>query len=418
MANIKRANTSGVTKSGTAISDVPDAPTIGTATAVTYSSATVAYTAAVTGGTPTYYIATSTPGSITATSASSPITVTGLTASTSYTFTVKGYNSTATGAASAASNTITTLANTNPYNLSLNGAGYLFNPQKDGSGTYTSTRIEKFDFSTESRTTISATMPDARGASAGFGNATTAGYIAGGILYPSVYDTTQKLTYSGESRSQISATFNTARFNNKGFGNTAGTSGYMAGGQDLNNFYQTIRKLAFSNDTWSSVSATLNSNRAGAGAAANPSVAGYWAGGYNGSSTSNTVDKISFSNDTVSSTSTMPITSDNLGSMNNTAVASYSVGGNTTGIYKLVYSNDTWSTLSATMPYKNNFSAYWSCPGNLAVIAGARLDPYPDVTNAIQKISYTTDTQSTSSSVLQAGGETSNYGVSNAALGA
>ena len=75
MANIKRANTSGITKTGTAISDVPDAPTIGTATAGT-ESATVTYTAAATGGAVTTFTATSTPGSITGTGAS-PITVSG-----------------------------------------------------------------------------------------------------------------------------------------------------------------------------------------------------------------------------------------------------------------------------------------------------------------------------------------------------
>lgn len=91
----------------TPIPDVPDAPTIG---AVTDSgdgtTATVAYTAAVTGGTVTTFTATSTPGSFTGTG-SSPISVTGLTAGTAYTFKVKGTNSTATGPESAASSSLT-----------------------------------------------------------------------------------------------------------------------------------------------------------------------------------------------------------------------------------------------------------------------------------------------------------------------
>ena len=112
MANIKRANTSGITKTGSAISDVPDAPTIGTATNVGTSraynngSATVAFTAPVTGGTPTSYTATSSPGGFTGTG-SSPITVTGLQSNTAYTFTVTGTNATATGPASSASGSIT-----------------------------------------------------------------------------------------------------------------------------------------------------------------------------------------------------------------------------------------------------------------------------------------------------------------------
>ena len=113
MANIKRANTSGITKSGSAIADVPDAPVIGAATNVGTSraynngSATVAFTANATGGTPASYTATSTPGSFTASGAGSPLTVTGLQSATSYTFAVTGTNTTATGAASAASSSIT-----------------------------------------------------------------------------------------------------------------------------------------------------------------------------------------------------------------------------------------------------------------------------------------------------------------------
>jgi hypothetical protein len=113
MANIKRANTSGITKSGVAIPDVPDAPTIGAATNVGTSrafnngSATVAFTANPRGGTSTSFTATSTPGSFTASGAGSPLTVTGLQSATSYTFAVTGTNASATGAASAASSSIT-----------------------------------------------------------------------------------------------------------------------------------------------------------------------------------------------------------------------------------------------------------------------------------------------------------------------
>jgi len=107
MANIKRANTSGITKSGAAISDVPDAPTIGAVTdTAAGGTVTVAYTAAATGGAVTTFTATSTPGSLTGTG-TSPITVSGLTDGTAYTFKVKGTNSTATGPESAASSSVT-----------------------------------------------------------------------------------------------------------------------------------------------------------------------------------------------------------------------------------------------------------------------------------------------------------------------
>lgn len=90
----------------TPIADVPDAPTIGTATAAGLA-ASVTFTAATTGGTPTTFTATSNPGSITGTASSSPITVSGLTGDISYTFTVRANNSTGSSANSAASNSIT-----------------------------------------------------------------------------------------------------------------------------------------------------------------------------------------------------------------------------------------------------------------------------------------------------------------------
>lgn len=86
------------------VSGVPSAPTIGTATAVSPTSATVDFTSVSNAAS---YTATSTPGSITATAATSPITVTGLTSETAYTFKVKANNPFGSSAESAASNSVT-----------------------------------------------------------------------------------------------------------------------------------------------------------------------------------------------------------------------------------------------------------------------------------------------------------------------
>lgn len=115
MANIKRANASSITKSGVAIADVPDAPTIGAvADTLAGGTVTVAYTAAARGGTATTFTATSSPGGVTATG-SSPITVTGLTDGTSYTFTVTASNSTGSATSSASSSVTPTAFLTGAY---------------------------------------------------------------------------------------------------------------------------------------------------------------------------------------------------------------------------------------------------------------------------------------------------------------
>jgi hypothetical protein len=94
------------------VSSAPGAPTIGTATALTPTSALISFTAPTSNGgaTITSYTATSTPGSLTGTvsqAASGSITVNGLTASTSYTFRVIATNSVGSSSNSSASASIT-----------------------------------------------------------------------------------------------------------------------------------------------------------------------------------------------------------------------------------------------------------------------------------------------------------------------
>ena len=87
----------------------PGAPTSVVATQASSTSASVTFTAPANTGslTITGYRVTASPGGVTATGSSSPITVSGLTAGSTYTFTVEAQNSSGYGPASAASNSLT-----------------------------------------------------------------------------------------------------------------------------------------------------------------------------------------------------------------------------------------------------------------------------------------------------------------------
>jgi hypothetical protein len=103
----------------------PNPPTIGSATAISSSSVSVAFIPPVQdgGSTITIYTVTSSGGQ-TATGSSSPIVVTGLTAGTNYTFTVTATNNLGTSISSGTSNSTSPISNDayfNSVSLLLNG---------------------------------------------------------------------------------------------------------------------------------------------------------------------------------------------------------------------------------------------------------------------------------------------------------
>jgi hypothetical protein len=152
---------------------VPNAPTIGTATdvgtdrAFNNGAAVVTFTQSPIGFEATSYTVTSSPGGFTASGTSSPLTVTGLQSNTAYTFTATATNFVGTGSASAASNSITattvpqaptigtpTLATGQPYTGSAN-IGVVFTAGATGGKSITT-----FTATSSSTTVVSgATSP-------------------------------------------------------------------------------------------------------------------------------------------------------------------------------------------------------------------------------------------------------------------
>jgi len=327
----------------TEISDVPDAPTIGTATAGA-SSATVTYTAAATGGAVTTFTATSSPGSITGTGAS-PITVSGLTNGTAYTFTVRGANSTGTSPASAASNSVTPVLPT---------AGFIFGGQAIVVSYVTISHINKLTYSTETVSTSSDSVAQQVGG-AGFDNSGTAGYIAG---FVNVGNGIKKFVFNGETLSTIATTMaNSIAKSTYGATQNGNTAGYIGGGYTNggNNFQ--VDKLAYSNDSRSTLANTLDNVMYDAGSYANGSTAGYFGGGFGfemGDSRSQ-INKITFSNDSISTLGQRldihrmyGACFSNLGSAGYMAAGVKYDGSLTNEIDKFTFSNETLSNVSST----------------------------------------------------------------------
>lgn len=195
--------------------------------------------------------------------------------------------------------------------------------------------VVKFNFAAKTVSSLAATMSSDNSLSAS--NSGTAGYVAGGYLGLTPPTTAiQKLLFSNETSSTIAATLSVGTYSQNGFNSLV--AGYFPNSS-------TTDKLTFATETRTVVSAYQDSS---GGSLSNGSTAGYVVA-------TTALYKFPFSTETYSSAATMSFTrTDGIG-ITNIGTAGYFPNGST-NIEKILFSNDTRSTISATMPAAINSS--------------------------------------------------------------
>ena len=439
------------------IMDVPDAPTIGAATNVGTSrayndgSATVAFTAPTTGGTPTTYTATSTPGSLTGTAASSPVTVTGLQSATSYTFAVKGTNVNAAASPdSAASSSITattvpqaptigtaTLSTTTasvPFTAGATGGATVTTftaTSSPGSLTGTSASspisVTGLSYGTAYTFTVTATNANGTSAASSASNSLTpvepkSGYALGGSGPGGVIYTTDKLNFANDTNSTISGNEISAG-GNMGFADS-GTAGYSTGGGFPGGRVQSTGRRVFATDTFTSGVSSMSTGTSGGGATANRGQYGYVGGGdtYEGAYLSR-VEKMAFSNNTWSSSGSLPTARAQLfGGSYNTGTAGYFKGGvqgpaqsyaSLSDITKITFSTHGVSTLGSTLSNVIYGSTSMSNSGTAGYTHVPVVGGY--LSTRVDKMAFSTETNSSIGNIwpntVRYGAQMSNKGI-------
>lgn len=129
-------------------------------------------------------------------------------------------------------------------------------------GDNAKTSTDKIAFSNDSRSTLGAALSVGRGYATGASNSGTAGYIGGGFVDVTTYGTNifEKITYSTDSRSTLGATMPEGRWAVSGF-HKQGVAGYFAGGCNAPSNYaglNTIVKINYSNDSVSTNASTMS----------------------------------------------------------------------------------------------------------------------------------------------------------------
>ena len=262
--------------------------------------------------------------------------------------------------------------------------------------------IDKFAYADDTRSTLSATMDDGFKDSSSMGNPSSAAYCTGGEnATVGLTDETNKIAFADDTHSMLTSTLSTGFYGGSCLSN-AGVKGYYCGGNKYP-IVSTIQLLTFSTEAWSTSGTSLNYAPLTGGSFNNNAVAGYVLGTYTGSTSQ--IDKVLFSNDSVSTLSATlsPAGGYVSGGMGDAGVAGYvkNYGSPYTTIQKITFATDAHSALSATAT-KSKYQPQTSATGTAGYFIGGKTD----ATNAsavVERLEFPAETVSTISAVLSAG---------------
>lgn len=335
------------------------------------------------------YTVTSSPSSITATGSSSPIIVTGLSNGTSYTFTVATVSVNGVSTLSSASSSVT--PETPRAGFTAGGLA---------SGNARLNFIQKVTFSNDSISILAAGLSNTPYAHATHSNSGTAGYVCGGYV-SSMSSRIDKLAYVSDSVSTLANGLTATTYESAGFSNP-NTYGYVVGGQNasFNKYGNRIERTTYSTDTTEAITMSVGSLNQEISATANGATAGYIFGGFENPSGSNSIFKFNMSNNTAAHAGVnMTHSVGSSAAFANVGTAAYVSGGKDWGnqystIDKLTFSNDTKSTITAKLSGNRARHSGFANSGTAGYFAG---DQYGggSVSTSVNKLVFSNETIST-----------------------
>ena len=237
-----------------------------------------------------------------------------------------------------------------------------------------------------------------------------AGYFGGGDTGAGKTDVIRKLPFSTDSAATLAATLSADTAYTSGMADSP-TAGYVGGGL-TSAYITTVDKLTFSTDGVASLGTGLSSARLLTIGLGNAGVAGYFAGGYTTAAV-NTVDKFAFSDDSRTTLGTGLDGASNTGEgMSNSGTAGYVGAGYidlgsglvyTDIVYKITYSDDSMSTLTATLDTAMRYGGGMANVGTAGYIAGGHIGGSNAYLDTVNKFSFSDDSRTTLGTGLSQG---------------